>query len=67
MTDDNPMERMRDEAWSEYANGTFSASDRKIFDYAFERGWSAHIQKSFDDFKHNRELGVRARKTVRRQ
>lgn len=63
---DNEMEQRPSEAWAEYANGTFSETDRKIFNYAFERGWSAHIQKSFEDFKHNREIGARARKVYRR-
>lgn len=58
---DNEMEQRRAEAWVEYAGGTFSQSDKKIFDYAFERGWSAYIEKSFEDFKHSRELGARAR------
>lgn len=64
---DNEMEQRRAEAWAEYTRGTFSESDRKIFDYAFERGWSAYIEKSFEDFKRNRELGQRARKAVSRQ
>lgn len=64
---DSEMELRRDEAWSEYTNGTFSNTDRKIFNYAFERGWSAYIQKSFEDFKRNREIGARARKAVNRR
>lgn len=63
---DNEMERRRAEAWAEYANGTFSESDRKIFNRAFEYGWNAHINKVFADFKHKREIDARSRRVYRR-
>lgn len=64
---DNEMQQRRAEAWSEYTNGTFSETDKKIFNYAFERGWNAYLQKTFDDFKKNRELGARARRAANRR
>lgn len=69
MDDDNhdsEMERRRAEAWAEYARGTFSETDRKIFNYAFERGWNAYLEKTFADFKHKREIDARSRRVYRR-
>lgn len=63
---DNPMETACQTAWEEYFNGTYSSTDLKIFKYAFERGWSAHMQKQFEEFKHDREIGARARRIYRR-
>lgn len=63
---DNPMEAACQTAWREYFNGTYSKTDLKVFKYAFERGWSAHMQKQFDDFKRDREIGARARRTIQR-
>lgn len=43
-TNDDPLLTAAETAWLEYAKGTYSNTDKRIFIEGFRRGWQSHSE-----------------------
>lgn len=45
-TDNNPLPAAAETAWLEYAKGTYSNTDKRIFVEGFHRGWQGRREQA---------------------